>query len=282
MDLVGGPLARLHGVPWILSERSSAVAYPGHPILRARRLLGRLADAVLANSEAGVAYWSAGPSRHRLRRAIGNAIDLPAIRGTPPDDSRPWRSDVPTVLFVGRLVLEKDLPTLARAFARLRASCPAQLVVVGDGPLRGAFETELTDAGVQDAVTFLGVRGDVWALMKRADVLVLGSTVEGHPNVVIEAMACGLPLVVSRIPAHTGFLSEREALFHPPSDSDALAAVLAHALTDRSAATTRAAAAERLVTQYAITRITDQHEQFYRELLGMTTPQARATAEGRA
>jgi glycosyltransferase involved in cell wall biosynthesis len=101
----------------------------------------------------------------------------------------------PVVLGVGALKRRKDFATLVRAFARLRAARPARLVIIGDGPQRGRLEALAARLGVDRDVDFLGFVDDPSPYMKRARVFILPSRIEGAPNVIIEALACGTPVV---------------------------------------------------------------------------------------
>jgi glycogen(starch) synthase len=106
----------------------------------------------------------------------------------------------PVVLFVGRLVEGKRPGDAVAALDRLRETQPdARLVVCGDGPLRGDIETDVGERGLEDAVVFLGhvPYDEMPQLYRGADVLVLPSRAEGLPRTVLEALASGVPAVVS-------------------------------------------------------------------------------------
>jgi glycosyltransferase involved in cell wall biosynthesis len=119
-------------------------------------------------------------------------------------------------LAVGRLWKQKNFAGLIRSFAASRSAGEgAVLVIAGDGPLRPELQALAGDLGVEDAVRFLGRRDDPSGLMHAADALVLSSDWEGLPNVVLEAFACGLPVLATRvggvpelvIPGSTGLLA---------------------------------------------------------------------------
>ena len=116
----------------------------------------------------------------------------------------------------GRLAEPKDYPTMIAAFGRLNATGVTgwRLAIAGEGPLRGAIEQHIAEAGLGAQVTLLGLRGDVLSLMNAADAYVMSSAWEGLPMVLLEASAAGLPIVATRVggnaeivvPGRTGFL----------------------------------------------------------------------------
>jgi len=101
---------------------------------------------------------------------------------------------------VGRLQPVKDHALLLRAFAKVRMQVPeAVLAIVGDGPLRGALEAQAGQAGLSDAVRFLGDRHDVPRLLTGMDVFALSSVSEGYSIALLEACAAGLPIVATDV-----------------------------------------------------------------------------------
>jgi glycosyltransferase involved in cell wall biosynthesis len=115
----------------------------------------------------------------------------------------PWTADagVPLVLAAGRLSLQKDFPTLIRAFARVRAARAAHLVILGEGRQRDKLEKLVHELGLDVDVALPGRVENPFAWMSRAAVFVLSSAWEGLPGVVIEALACGCPVVSTDCPS---------------------------------------------------------------------------------
>lgn len=107
-------------------------------------------------------------------------------------------ADAFTVMHVGRFSAEKNHRFLLDVFARLREAEPnAKLVLIGDGALRKEMEETANRMFPEDAVSFLGVRGDIPELLQAADVFAFPSRFEGLPVTMIEAQAAGLPCVMS-------------------------------------------------------------------------------------
>jgi glycosyltransferase involved in cell wall biosynthesis len=137
---------------------------------------------------------------------------------------RDWGAGPETLVigFVGRLVSQKSIDVLIRAFAQFlrETNCNARLVIVGDGPLRAELRACAEREGVADHVIWPGFREDIAAVMGAFDVFALTSSFEGFGLVLIEAMAAGAPIVatcVSAIPevvvdGETGLLAAPGAI----------------------------------------------------------------------
>jgi sugar transferase (PEP-CTERM/EpsH1 system associated) len=138
---------------------------------------------------------------------IGNGVDTQRFcRSVPATDPRePWADpDAIVIGTVGRLQDVKDHATLIDAFARLREMLPAErhrlrLVIVGDGPLRGALAERIAAAGLRNCACLAGARSDVAAAMRGFSLFALSSIAEGTPVTLLEAMATELPVVATNV-----------------------------------------------------------------------------------
>ena len=121
-----------------------------------------------------------------------------------------WLSDpaVPVIAASGRLELQKDFETLLRAFALIRARRSVRLMILGDGSQRDTLEALTRQLGLSGCVAFVGFVTNPWAYVARARVFVLSSVHEGLGNVLVEAMACGTPVVSTDCPAGPGEILE--------------------------------------------------------------------------
>lgn len=267
MDILGGGVARLLQIPWVVSERSSEAGYPPGLLNMLRARLARGADAIVANSAAGESYW-AGRVRPGTRLAvIPNGLPLAEIDGASPTASDVSGEREEIILFVGRFNPEKNLDNLMEGLRLLLARRSAKAILCGDGPLRPEYEARVAEWRLGDRITFSGHVAEVWSIMKRSSVLVSVGLFEGHPNVAIEAMACGLPVVLSDIPAHRELLAETEALFVDPRSPEEMARSIETALADRNAALRRAARARERVERWSIPALAAAHDNVYREIL---------------
>jgi glycosyltransferase involved in cell wall biosynthesis len=180
----------------------------------------------------------------------------------------PWQAELaalgegPVIATAGRLVGVKDHKTLLRAFAALLKTRPARLVLFGEGPLLGELEAESRVLGIASRVLFPGYVNEPAACYAAADLFVLSSTSEGFGNVLIEAMAAGVPVVSTDAPhGPREILADgRYGALTPVGDADALAGAMAAMLdqpTDVALLRGRAA-------DYTVERIGDQYEALLR------------------
>jgi glycosyltransferase involved in cell wall biosynthesis len=161
----------------------------------------------------------------------------------------PWLSTgaPPLVLAAGRLTRQKDFMNLVNAFKLLRKRRIARLLILGEGPERARLENAIHDAGLDEDVRLQGFVSNPFAYMQRASLFVLSSAWEGLPGVLVQAMACGTPVVSTDCPS-----GPREILVDgslgplvPVGDSSALAnAILNRLEQPRSAILLRRRAAD--------------------------------------
>ncbi len=154
---------------------------------------------------------------------IYNGVDNHHFHPGDSDVLPPVFADSDSVVFgtVGRMHGVKDQVTLARAFIQLcrqRPKLAARLVLLGDGPLRETCVQLFADAGLSERTWLPGSRDDVADIMRAFDVFVLPSQAEGISNTILEAMACGLPVIATAVggnaelvdTGHTGTLVPRD------------------------------------------------------------------------
>jgi len=114
----------------------------------------------------------------------------------------PWLADncVPVLLGVGRLTRQKDFPTLIQAFAQVVRERPARLIILGEGNDRDSLQALVEHLGLEDRVDMPGYVVNPFAFMARAKLFVLSSAWEGSPNVLIQALSIGCPVVATDCP----------------------------------------------------------------------------------
>ena len=140
----------------------------------------------------------------------------------------------PVVLGVGRLVRQKDFPTLVRAFASVRERRAARLLILGEGPERRRLERLAANLGLGSEVSFPGQVENPYAVMARAGLLALSSRWEGMGLVIAEALACGCPVVSTDCPSGPAEILEggRYGRLTPVGDPAALAEAILETLRE--------------------------------------------------
>ena len=169
-----------------------------------RRVLPGMSDFIITNAEANRRLFTDHGTSADHVRTIYNGFDWAPFdeRHDAAEVRAEWGvpAGVPVVGAVGRLHPVKGHRVLVQAAPRIRERCPqAQIVIVGDGELRGELEAQARSLGVADVVRFLGFRRDVARQLAGMDVLVLPSIEEAIGRVLAEAHAVGLPAVASRV-----------------------------------------------------------------------------------
>ena len=232
-----------------------------------RREYGR-ADAVIAVSD-GIAddlsTWT-GLDRGHITTVYNPTVTTEIFDKASEPLEHPWfaRGEPPVVLGVGRIDRKKDFATLIRAFAKVRARRTVRLVILGDaspGRKRDKYLAELaaliTSLGVDDDVAFPGFTLNPYSYMRHAAVFVLSSLREGFPNVMVEAMASGCPVVATDCPHGPKEILANETFgpLVPIGDPERMAKAIAQTLdtpiaSERLSARASEFSAERAVDHY--------------------------------
>jgi len=266
--------AAIAGVPYSIFTDHGREA--GEPWLNRAldELASRHTDAVVCVSvelRDRVARLVRQPSRIRV---IQNGVDTQHY--SPRSDDGDFRREIgvdastPIVGSVGRLEPVKGYRVMVEAFARLPKASPdaprPALVLVGDGSERSALENAAATLGVADAVHFMGWRSDIERISRAFSVFSMSSHSEGTSVSLLEAMSAGLCPVVTNVGGNAAVLGP--ALKHrlvPPSDPDALAEALSHALSDRAARERDSAIARtRVIADFDLDSMVRQYEALYR------------------
>ena len=225
-------------------------------------------DGITAVSESLRASTSKELGIRREIAVIPNFLDCGVYRRTPvPDLRRRFSRDetAKVVLHVSNLRPVKRIDAVMRVFARIRHEIDARLVLVGDGPELGTAYKLGRELGISSMVDAWGAQEAVIPLLSIGDVFLLPSAQESFGLAALEAMACHVPVVASRVGGlpevieHgvTGFL-------HPPDDIDGMAASAVRLLTDSTLHTrVTDAARERVTSQFCADRVVPMYESHY-------------------
>ena len=255
------------GMALHLVRRPPRVVATLHEVLKTGRLRYRARQAYPhAGAVVGVSHGVStefekvpGLERGRIHTIYNPVVSPHLMRGVRQPANHPWMdgSGAPVILAVGKLNKGKDFSTLLDAFARLLAQRSARLIVLGQGRLRPNLLSLSRKLGVAEHVDFPGFMENPYAFLARADLFVLSSRSEALPTVLIEAMACGCPVVSTDCDFGPREILEegRYGALVPVGDPEALSAAMARTLDDplpRSVLRERASCfdAESAVEQY--------------------------------
>lgn len=197
---------------------------------------------------------------------IYNGVDTARFFPASPTEAPP----APVVLCLGRLSQEKGQEVLLRAFARIAPQHPqAQLWLVGEGPSRSSLVDLLACLPGRERVRLMPASGDVPALLRQVSMLALPSRHEGLPNVVLEAMASGLPVLASRLPGVSELvLDGQTGMLLPTDDVAAWAAALGRMLANPGLGRAWGLAArQRVVAGFSLPEMVRAHEELFQALL---------------
>ncbi len=263
------PSARAARVPVVIGSHRGLGDSLGPRRQLAQSYVFRLADAILCNCNATAEQLVEYGLPRRKLVIVPNMIPDEVFAPCAP--ALPRKDGVLRLGMVGRMNDPvKNYPLLLRAMARLATRFEnLEAILVGDGFLRPSLETMAHELGLSRCVRFLGNRRDVPAILRSLDVAVLTSDSEGLSNAILEAMACGLPVVASRVGGNIELVEEDRTgfLFAPRSEEDLVAALeklLANAdLRRRMGQEAR----ERALATYGMTAVLAQFKHLYLTLL---------------
>ena len=266
MDIAGGLACRVRSVPWLISERAASAWGPewmGYGRSRLRLAVARGASGVVCNSASAARTWGPYLPKRTPCRVIRNALPIAEIQQV----ASAARSGSKEIVAVGRFSSEKNWNVLVDAMPHVLRRVCASVAFYGIGREKAQVEQRIRRHGLLDRIALPGYVDDAWARMKSADVCVNISRVEGCPNVVIEAMACGCPLVVSDIPPHRELLDADTAIIVDRNNPHALADAIVRVLVEPEKSRRRARRAQALVEQWTPSFVGGQYAELYGELL---------------
>ncbi|TWT57060.1 Alpha-D-kanosaminyltransferase [Thalassoglobus neptunius] len=178
--------------------------------------------------------------------------------------------EAPIVLAAGRLHPQKGFPDLLEAFRTVREThSDVHLIIAGEGPQRQELEAQIRHLKLDGSVTLAGFRSDLTTLMQQADLFVLSSLWEGMPNVVLQAMECGLPVVATEVEGVPDVIeSNLTGILVPIGAAPEIAGACLQILTDPELGRQLGSNAQNLVRKnFTWKRTASLYEQLYGRLL---------------
>jgi glycosyltransferase involved in cell wall biosynthesis len=228
----------------------------------------RQVDTVVAiNEEAACELEAAGFAESQIVR-IPNGVDLAAFH--PATYAHKLPNETKYVIFVGQIVKRKGVRALVIAFGKICRDHPtAKLRLIGDGVMREEILTYAADHHFLDRIDYVGQVPDVYPYLSQSSIFVLPSTAEGIANALLEAMACGLPIITTNIPGNRELIvDDLNGLLIEPNSVDALAESMHILLTDKALAERLGRQARLTVEkEYSLEAITDQYIETYQRLV---------------
>jgi glycosyltransferase involved in cell wall biosynthesis len=249
------------------------------------RGLARMSDALIAVSpEVRDDLVRLGVAAEDKISVIRLGLDLESRTASAPGDRARIRAaaGIPADRFVvgwlGRMTEIKRTDDLLRAFAIVRSNREADLLLVGDGPLRPELELLADDLGIAGSCHFVGYQQDVGAYLAASDAVALTSANEGTPVTLIEALAAERPVVSTDVGGVRDVVDEESGFLVEPGDVSAVADGLARLADDPDLrARLGAAGRAKVIERYSVPRLVDEVDDLYRKLLARSTPQMSAS-----
>jgi len=225
-NIWGRIAGRLRKLPLVMGSCRGG----GAPVRQHERWLWRLTRHIVCNSMAIVDVMAGLGVPRKHMSFIANGVDTGHFQ----PGALPFPRREPIVLCVARLVEDKDHACLLDAFARVLRHMPeARLRLVGEGPLEAKLRGRMAETPLAGSVELLPATTDVAACCRSVRVFALSSRQEGTPNVLLEAMACGLPAVATRVGGIPFLLREgNDGLMVSAGDSGSLAEGIVRLLRD--------------------------------------------------
>ena len=231
--------------------------------LKFRAILTLADRSVLVSNRLLAQVMALDPGLARKAIVIPNGVDVAAVRqqskGELPD-GRLFDGSAPTILAMGRLVPQKNFATLLEALAIARRSKDVRLLLVGTGPMKTGLLALVEGLGISDAVQMIDPVPNPFPIMKRSAAMILPSWWEGSSNVLLEAIACGTPVIASKTAGNAAeILGEDEygSLVDPGSPEQLAAAILKQVGPDATLPNDRAQAYDRNVALKAYADLVD-------------------------
>jgi GalNAc-alpha-(1->4)-GalNAc-alpha-(1->3)-diNAcBac-PP-undecaprenol alpha-1,4-N-acetyl-D-galactosaminyltransferase len=243
----------------VVSERVDPVSHREQRLWAVlRTLVYHRADAVVVQTEAAAQWFRKWLGKGPPVSVIPNPVVLISeLRRSPLQVPKPF------MLAAGRLVPQKGFDVLIRAFALAAPECgQLRLAIAGDGPAAQALRDLVAELRLENRVLFLGNVRELQTLMSQAEGFILSSRYEGFPNVLLEALASGLPVVATDCPnGPREILRDGDfGLLVPCDDPTALAGALRRLATDTMLRSRLAACAPGAIERYSLAHVVDEWE----------------------
>lgn len=200
---------------------------------------------------------------------VYNPVDIGEIEKLSEEAvEHPWfQGEIPVIVSVGRLTRQKGYPHLLRAFSIVRKDLHCRLSIIGEGEDHTKLLNLAKDLGIEGEVEFLGFQRNPFKYMARSSLFVLSSLYEGFPNVLLEAMALGLPVISTDCPSGPGEIIEdqKNGILVPVKEERALAGAIITVMADKGMREILGRGARLRAGDFALEKIVNDYKRVFNE-----------------
>ena len=203
-------------------------------------------------------------------QVICNGVDLKNIEQAIKESNISGIDEnTPTIVACGRLTCQKNYPLLLQSFAEVQNQINSKILILGQGEERYSLEQLAHKLGIQEKVFFLGFQKNPFKYIAKSDIFVLSSSWEGFGNVIIEAMACGVPVISTRCPSGPDEIITEgvNGLLVPVGDVDALTNAILRLLKDKPLRKRLAEAGRKRAEDFRIEKMVAEYERVFEEVV---------------
>jgi|MudIll2142460700_1097286.scaffolds.fasta_scaffold09138_5 glycosyltransferase involved in cell wall biosynthesis len=235
------------------------------PVAPLVKIVYRFADKIIAVSE-GVKINLTDEFRipAHMIEVIYNPIDIDRISelSRMPLEHPFFQGSAPVILAIGRLVRQKRFDLLIRAFREVLSELDARLIIAGEGPERESLQRLAKDLGIGEKISLVGFQANPYAFLSKADVFVLSSSYEGLPMVLLEALACGTPVISTDCKSGPREILDngRCGLLVPEGDEGALAEGIVRLVRDKALQEALSHLGKKRARDFSIDEVFKQYE----------------------
>jgi glycosyltransferase involved in cell wall biosynthesis len=280
-NLVGRLAGRAAKVPVIITSRHN-INIGGYFREQVNRFTSPLDDQVIAVSEY-VREIEIARSRVEPNKVVKiyNGVDISSFSGTDLLDQNPIRhefkisSGAPLLGSIGRLHPQKGYSYLIESMGIILDQYPeAKLLIVGTGELENEIKSQVNRMGLSQSIIFTGIRADIPSILAALDIFILSSLWEGHPIVILEAMAAGVPVVATAVGGTPEIITAGETgILVQPRDPEGLSDAVMRLISNRELRTQIAQAGKkRALDFFTVENMTRRIESLYLLLLKQKNP----------
>lgn len=184
--------------------------------------------------------------------------------------NHPWFGDeVPIITTAGRLTRQKNYPLLIEAFAKAQRNTKIRLSILGEGEDRNSLEELVNKLGIQDKVVFFDFQKNPFKYITKSDIFVLSSSWEGFGIVIIEAMACGVPVISTSCPSGPDEIITNgvNGLLVPVNDTEAMADAILKLLKDEPLRKRLADAGKKRAEDFRVEKMIARYEKVFKDII---------------